>query len=95
MGKPERQFQEEWAGAAWQHIQSERRYSVDESLGEGMRMRGKKMGLMQFIREKLGADSEMLDSAVLTKALDETLQEIKELDSKIVAREQRLGFDSI
>ena len=58
-------------------------------------MRGKKMGLMQFIREKLGADSEMLDSAVLTKALDETLQEIKELDSKIVAREQRLGFDSI
>jgi hypothetical protein len=53
------------------------------------------MGIVQLIRQKLGAAPDTLDSSVLTQAVDEALGEIKSLDSEILTREQRLGRDSI
>ena len=52
-------------------------------------------GIAQLIRKKLGAAPEMPDSTVLKQAMDGDLGEIKNLDSEIIAREQRLGLDSL
>ncbi|MGA8641334.1 hypothetical protein [Candidatus Binatus sp.] len=52
-------------------------------------------GIVQFIREKLGAAPDALDSSVLAQAMEEALGEVSSLDSEILAREQRLGRDSI
>jgi hypothetical protein len=53
------------------------------------------MGILQQIREKLGAGSEMSESAAGTKALGERIQEANDIDEKIRALEQRLPLDEI
>ena len=53
------------------------------------------MGILQSIRERLGAAPEMPDSAALTQALGEKLQEVNRIDADILALERRLPLDVI
>jgi len=53
------------------------------------------MGILQSIRAKLGVSPEMPDSAALTQALGEKLQEVNRIDADILALERRLPLDVI
>jgi hypothetical protein len=53
------------------------------------------MGILQSIRERLGAAPDLPDSKVLAQALGDKLQEINTVNAEILAHEERLPLDVI